>query len=210
MLAAAPVEPIEAHIQAEQWRKADRAWRAAAETLAAQPVADNEADIVSEFLVLRAVIAAGRGKARHADWSWWMADVFGDPRLDAVIERYGKAGQALAGMVQPPPELAVQTEPRSGPPRLVSERTDTVRRPRITELYRVACEGETGVLSLRTRRDAEGYHRAPRATRTLDDRPAVRPWCAVAVADEFRDQKVPGGKEGTAITIHRPLGVTIQ
>ena len=198
---------IDARIDAGQWRKADRAWRAEAERLAASPRTDNEEASVLKLMVARAVISAGSGNARHANWYWSIAEMYGPrPSLEEVAEQYAGAGATLAAMIEPPPPLyqpSATAEP-SGPPRVVSERSERIRAPSPSGLFRVACADQTGMVSMRTRRDAQGYHRAPRRAGTKDGEPSPRPLCAVAVMDEFRDQVLPG-PEGMATTIHRPV-----
>ena len=185
---------------AGEWKRAAKAWQREMVALASAPALDSEAAVVAEALVLRAVIEAGRGKDRHADWYWWSAAIFGKrPELSELSTIHRDAGTALAGMVQPAPPKPKTTRPAHP----VAMRSKTERRPSPSKLKRAACEGQVGWASVTVQRDESGHYRAPRA---LAMQPiTVRPLCALALFEEYRDTRTPG-VTGAVTTLSHELG----
>lgn len=195
--------PSQMHlIEAQEWKKAERAWNKDARKLAGGDQKPDEREIVGQMLVERAAIAAGRDKARHADWYLWTAGLFGDiPSLDQLKETYGEVGEKLLSMVRPPAEPLPDPDWDAG--EFVRSMIKEEKGSR-TKLYHSACTGEKGFVTFRAQTDERGYFRAPSAH---PNQPlTARPLCVLAVLESYRDRQTEGG-EGRQFTINHRLEV---
>ena len=149
--------------------------------------------------LLRSLAEAGAGKARLADWYWWVSILFGNQlSIHELADRYGEAGESLASMIRTPPEPRAVPTGRSRPIDRASKKPTGSPPP----LSRVALAGRDGIVSFRAQIDEKGYFQAPRPNPMAPN--VNRPISLYAALEEFRDQRLAFPK-GPVHTISRRM-----
>lgn len=187
---SADTETVISHLEAGKWGKASKAVKRSLKALANRSVQPNEADLVGELSLLRAVVAAGAGKASEADWYWWLAQMFIDRPSDERVKAFGPAGAALLAMIRPIPEA--KPVDLSDIDRAELIRTTKKREKGGRSVFaQNACRGSSGSVRFLTSSEDNRRLRTPRVD---EDHPlTVRPICAFAVIESYRTKKYGWG-----------------
>ena len=149
---------------------------------------------------------------RPTDWYWWLGAYFGE---NPGGENPGSENPGSENPGTPPAAVAPHVrEPKPAPTKkVVAPRTRTQRDynvPDRSRLYRAACEGQDGYVTVKMQRDEKNYFRAPRVDPAVPL--SVRPLCALAVIDEYRDSRTSGVAWAfyTVSERVRPRGQSVQ
>ena len=202
VLSSSP-EEIRTHLESGKWRKARQATEQWALEIAKGEPLDDEAQVIGDLALLRALAEAGAGRDRQADWYWWVSRVFTEtPAAEELEPLYGEPGAALAKAIRIPEPWV--SPPTSGPRRLVKPPNTTRRRsngpPTLSRLAFADLHG--AVASFKASVDEKGYLRAPKAnpSKPFEGRPVA----FFAALEEYRDRK-PGATVGPVHTFNRVI-----
>ncbi len=184
----------------EEWNRASKVTRRLASSRAKDEQTPDEAEWLAELCRIRAVAEAGSGKARLADWYWWVSELFEASSVSDLETRYGEGGKKLAGLIKDPPPIRPVQTPRK--PLRTQVKREQGTRPAI---FRSACKNLGGFVHFTAHVDEDGYYRTPRSSPLQPF--TQRPLCVFAVLETYRDRRVPGAAPGAFHQINERIDI---